>query len=526
MVCYARKRSRRGQFLGEALMAYILVQGLTVTAPTTISAFVPPSASSRTAGVPTTTQRVQHSAVPLFGVRSAIRQGFYRILRKSPETEATAPPEWRHPEWNMSGVAVLSPELEEQETMPEIIEDQHHDRHHRQVLAAAFHRHSPSMFHQQNSHQDIAIHNQPSPSHHPSEFPTYDEEKDAPSTALPISSDELNTDNPSSVQRRRLDFQSDKPLYVLPPRSGSLSRLATEFRNMLTHFSNYSMRDLYALPDTRARTIVHGVAASGDDEAVYRAFEILFEDLMPLRIAGRMVFQRLKTKMEKSIREREEQIAHVVEATGLDPRDIEEARIVFFEVTCKLNHAVYLTSEQLTATRMFQSIHSRLNLNSPSELVSKLDRQGNGKIGLEDFLIGLHQCAEDQCEVEGNECYALQVVHELLEEIDSMENPMEMQANSAKSMTREAKELKYIRRYNEMLEIFRSWKDQVPWLWEKKNPGKKWEVVQGCFIGAENEKVVDALRIVYVDYAPLRVAAEFILSLSASLLKMKPEVQR
>ena len=228
--------------------------------------------------------------------------------------------------------------------------------------------------------------------------------------------------------------------------------------------------------------------------------------------------------MEKCIQEREEQIAHVVDVTGLDASDVEEARIVFFEVASKLNHDVYLTPEQLMSTRMFHSVRHRLNLESPAELVQKLDRHDNRKIGLEDFLIGLHQCAEDQCELEGDGCFALQVVHELLEEIDSMENPTECEIKTAKLIAREAKELKHVMRYNEMVEIFKGWKDQMPGLEDK--PGRKWEVVQGCFVGAENQKVVDALRIVYVDYAPLRVAAECILSLAASLLHLKPEVKQ
>ena len=517
------------------------------------NAFVPTHHHSQTYA-PTTS---------LFGVRSALRRGLNKIQkpfrRSTSSSPTTAPrsPDYHHhhqqnyhhehhestPEWYKENnrVAVLTQDKQEhyRQSHNHALEQ---DRH-REALVAAFHRHSPSMFdehyHQQHQHNGSTTkttnlsHSSSRTvlAHHPSENIS-EEENTAFSSASKAFSTKSNNNNksnskPSLVQRRRLNFQSDDPLYVLPHRTkGSMNRLEEEFHDMLSHFSNYSMRDLYALRDPRMRTLVHGVAASGDDVAVYRAFEILFEDLMPLRVAGRLVFQRLKSMMDKCIQEREEQITHVVDVTGLDARDVEEARIVFFEVASKLNHDVYLTPEQLTATRMFHSIHDRLNLESPSALVQKLDRHGNRKIGLEDFLIGLHQCAEDQCELEQNECYALEVVHYLLEEIDSMENPMELETKTAKLAAREAKELKHVLRYNEMVEIFKGWKDQVPWLWDKENPGRKWEVVQGCFVGAENEKVVDALRIVYVDYAPLRVAAEFIISLAASLLNLKPEVKR
>lgn len=384
-------------------------------------------------------------------------------------------------------------------------------------LVSAFHKHSPAMFQEQTTSKtdELLSHEGGQAAtmtpHRPSEYTEQQEEK-------------RQQQQDSPVRRRRLNFQSDAPLYILPSREGQLSRLEIEFRDMLAHFSNYSIRDLYALKDPRMRTLVHGVAASGDDMEVYRAFEILFEDLLPLRVAGRLVFKQLRAMMDRCIQEREQQIERVVQETALDPREVEEARIVFFEVASKLNHDVYLTPEQLTATRMFHTIHRRLNLDSPSDLVQKLDRQGNRKIGLEDFLIGLHKCAEDQCEIEQNECYALIVVHDLLEEIESMEDPVELETKTSKVIDREAKELKYVMRYNEMVDIFKGWKTEVPGLWEKS--GRKWEVVKGCFVGAENQKVVDALRIVYVDYSPLRVAAEFILSLASSLLGVKAEVKR
>jgi hypothetical protein len=318
---------------------------------------------------------------------------------------------------------------------------------------------------------------------------------------------------------RRRSFHSDEPLYVLPPETGngSLSKLEAEFRDMLGHFAHYSMRDLYALKDPRMRTLFQGVAASANERAVYRAFEILYQDLLPLRMAGRLVYQRLSKLMEASLAEREEQIATIVARTGLDPLEVEEARIVFFEVTSNLNHDAYLTPAQLEATRLFQTIHERLQFETAAAVAARLDRHGQGKIGLADFLIGLHECAEEQCRIE-DDCYPLEVIHVLLEEIDEIENPTASVETFEKLENRRAKEFRYEARYNEMVEIFRGWKGLVP---QRKNPNRKWEVVQGCFVGAENQAVVDALRIVFLDYSALRVAAEVILSLAASLLKAK-----
>jgi hypothetical protein len=347
---------------------------------------------------------------------------------------------------------------------------------------------------------------------HPMMAVTSDGEAVAQEPAVP------STSRTATAERRRT-FHSDEPLYVLPPETAnaSLSKLEAEFRDMLGHFANHSMRDLYALKDPRMRTLFQGVAASANERAVYRAFEVLYQDLLPLRMAGRLVYQRLSKLMETSLAEREDQIATVVARTGLDPIEVEEARIVFFEVTSNLNHDTYLTPAQLEATRLFQTVHERLQFETAAAVVSRLDRHGQGKIGLADFLIGLHECAEEQCRIE-DDCYPLEVIHVLLEEIDEMENPTASVETFEKFENRRAKEVRYEARYDEMVEIFRGWKGIVP---KRKNPNRKWEVVQGCFVGAENQAVVDALRIVFVDYAALRVAAEVILSLAASLLKVK-----
>ena len=50
---------------------------------------------------------------------------------------------------------------------------------------------------------------------------------------------------------------------------------------------------------------------------------------------------------------------------------------------------------------------------------------------------------------------------------------------------------------------------------------RRMEIVRGCFTGAELPKVVDALRVVYVDYAALRVAGDIIYKLTATILNKR-----
>merc|ERR1712071_744961 len=65
-----------------------------------------------------------------------------------------------------------------------------------------------------------------------------------------------------------------------------------------------------------------------------------------------------------------------------------------------------------------------------------------------------------------------------------------------KRMTQVERKQKYSDRYDEMLVKFEEWESYVP-----MKEGRYYDVLRGCFAGAKNEKVVAALKIVYMDYS-------------------------
>ena len=82
----------------------------------------------------------------------------------------------------------------------------------------------------------------------------------------------------------------------------------------------------------------------------------------------------------------------------------------------------------------------------------------------------------------------------------------------------DAKHQKYSERYDEMIHAFAEWESQLV---DTSGEGRQLDVLRGCFVGAKNEYVVEALRIVYVDYPPLRVAGNLIFKLMSSLIKSR-----
>jgi hypothetical protein len=78
------------------------------------------------------------------------------------------------------------------------------------------------------------------------------------------------------------------------------------------------------------------------------------------------------------------------------------------------------------------------------------------------------------------------------------------------------KRLRFSERYDEMLSQFMEWEDVMP-----DGEGRRMDVVRGCFIGARNPPVVEALRVVYVDFSPLRVAGDIIFKLVSGVMRAR-----
>ena len=108
-----------------------------------------------------------------------------------------------------------------------------------------------------------------------------------------------------------------KRLYTLPPSDRNLTQLEEEFRGMLDYFSQFTEADLYTIRDPRLRTVFEGVIASVHVQPVYRAFEVLFEDLVPLRIAGRIIFKKLQQAMKAAQSRGQTEVDAIVATTGL-----------------------------------------------------------------------------------------------------------------------------------------------------------------------------------------------------------------
>jgi hypothetical protein len=302
-------------------------------------------------------------------------------------------------------------------------------------------------------------------------------------------------------------------LYSLPRvNRSSMTSLELEFRDMLEHFTNYTQHDILSLKDANMRTLIEGIAASAHDTAIYRAFEVLFEDLYPLRVAGRVIYNRLVDLMDKSNQERQAQVLAVVETTGMMYADVDAARLLFVTAASTLNHGPYITLEQLRTTGLVATARNVLVYESADRLLKLMDPKETGRVQFTDFILGLQQAAQEQCAIEN--CNPIQTLHDIVTDLkDNPPNTFNVEVD--------VRRRRFIQRYDEMLQAFVRWQDLLPSEQPTTSsgmPSRRWDVIHGCFVGAANEKVVAALRVCYVEYSGLRLAAEIIFKLVSAFM--------
>ena len=307
--------------------------------------------------------------------------------------------------------------------------------------------------------------------------------------------------------------QLEQPLYNLAPVNRTLTDLEFEFRNMLGTFSNLSQRDIMSLQDERVRMIFEGVASSAHEPAVYRAFEVLFEDLYPLRVAARVIYKKLCVLIEESRALREHEVETLVRATGIDRVEVEACRLAFVTAAFRINQGAFLTKAQVISAGLLEEIKQFVQPGPAELLMQEFDLAADGKITFVDFMLGLNRCVTQECSVE-RQCDTLLLLQTVMHSIEETTTTGPYFEEAV-----DAKKVDHGRRYDEMLDSFRDWQDLMP-----QGKGRRLDVVRGCFLGAENEKIVSALRICYCDYSGLRFAAEIIYKLVRSLMRSRKRV--
>jgi len=257
----------------------------------------------------------------------------------------------------------------------------------------------------------------------------------------------LYVSNQPHIQDILQDTTASSPTPIPPKDAPHLSRLEKEFYSMIHDFTIFTPRDIGAVENPRYRAIYEGVAAGSTEAPVLRAFAIIFEDYVPVRIAGRMIYRHLKDVMEEQIEKRLQEEQRVQNKTGLSLSIIDHGRSAFMALLeYHEEDSGQLTMDQLVDSGIVQTIVEILELETFDDVVHTMEKDADGKLNFEMFMIGLQKCTDKTCD--DVSCEVKNVLDEIIKRMSSYDEKKKTQKDSAK---------KHSEKFEMMLHSFKEW---------------------------------------------------------------------
>jgi len=294
----------------------------------------------------------------------------------------------------------------------------------------------------------------------------------------------------------------------------NMSKYQVEFRELLTGIL-YTEKETQTVLNLRMRAILEGIAASYYEPDVYRAFEILYEDYIPLRLAGRVVYRELRKVMDESKRYQQSQIDTIIKVTGMSRSDVEDCWFTFTQVA---------NDQKLSLSELENYVgpHTLKFILKSNSISIGAEAKENGTISFEQLLICLHEFSiryrGDDSDSSITRIFTENLSRgNILQEALKLNDAIDRQKSEEQSLS--PRRQKYNQRYDNMLIQFSEWKPLIP-----SGNGRRLQILKGCFVGSENPAVVEALRIIYVDYTALRLSGDWIFKVVSAL--MGPIVRR
>jgi hypothetical protein len=276
-----------------------------------------------------------------------------------------------------------------------------------------------------------------------------------------------------------------------------------EFRELLEGIL-YTESEIEAVVNPRMRAILEGIAASYYEPAVYRAFEVLYQDYMPLRMAGRMVYRRLRDVMEESREYKLSQMKCATETTGMPWTEAESCWSTFI----RLGESQRLSLKKLK-TFMGKTTCDYLDVETVEEAIDRIcPNDQNESLSFEQLMVGLLNGGRKNLPSDAEQSTTSNFLQQVLDK----DRVLRAEGSNFSSRL-DPKHRKYNDRYDDMLEQFGRWKAYIP-----NGEGRRLDILRGCFVGSEKPAVVEALRIIYVDYSPLRLSGDWIFKVVSTIM--------
>lgn len=255
--------------------------------------------------------------------------------------------------------------------------------------------------------------------------------------------------------------------------------------------------------DPRLATILRGIRSARHDDKARRAFELLYADVPPVRLAGELVFRRIE-KLAHAASSSSGDEALVPLTAVCDAADVLAAREVFRAVDTDgketLNRDELLRSGLLLSLGEWASCESGDGdvYASVDRFIREVDEDADGRITFVEFMLGATRAL-----------YTPRHWDDI--------------ASALRPATAEAE------RFEAMVDEFRVWsRRRAAYLQDYREhhsptaPSRLDIVLDGCFAGLDNRHLLAALRVVFEDYDSLRLIADLIFRLMRATAQRQP----
>ena len=292
------------------------------------------------------------------------------------------------------------------------------------------------------------------------------------------------------------------------------SKAGQRFEAMLTDFRKYSEADINMVSSIRYRGLLSGTSSAINDEKVMTAFKVLYEDIGPIRMAGDLIFSKLETELLKS---KDSNASVNVKALGREDSCVVAARKIFDAVDADASGTV--SSKELLDSDLLRSLGQcsectcgkEGSCQSVMRFMDEIDKtHPEGDLHFDEFLLASHHLlyeGDASLSLFGGDDDCGTTTGDLVDEI----------LNGREGEIGQEKMDRYSKRFDNMCTEFDSWdsndsSDKA----ESQNP-RLALVLEGCFAGSKNPPVVEALKILYIDFRPLRMAGDLIFKMMRKL---------
>jgi len=272
---------------------------------------------------------------------------------------------------------------------------------------------------------------------------------------------------------------------------------ALKFQSMISAVS-IPPKAIEFIDSPKQRVLFKGVAAAQEDPSVVRAFSIVYEDLGPVRLAGKLIFAQLE-KVAASATEQAASAGDLAALASLaSSRNL--FRLVDSDASGSLDESELLGSPELLALIRQDG---ETDAAAVERFMAAADGDGDGSISFAEFASAAG--AEPR----------LQMADEAMEAARQWACAKEGSKRGGAFGRKSPDE-----RFDAMLSTCHEWEAQLDWgptgapsSEGDDEDGRLLQVLKGSFAGARCEPVAEALKQVYIEYSPLRLGGDLIFKL-------------